>query len=69
MRDRDRYERIVAVCRIEGWDIGAELVRQGWALDYYSSGAYAAKQEAAMAERAGLWAGEFTPPWEWRLAR
>lgn len=38
VRDHDRYERIVAVCRIEGWDIGAELVRQGWALDYYSSG-------------------------------
>ena len=30
----DRYGRIVAVCRIEGRDIGAEMVRQGWALDY-----------------------------------
>jgi endonuclease YncB( thermonuclease family) len=51
----------VAVCRVGGRDIGAELVREGWALDYrrYSGGAYAADQAAARAERAGLWAGEF----------
>jgi endonuclease YncB( thermonuclease family) len=65
---RDRYRRIVAVCRVGGRDIGAEMVREGWALDYrrYSGGAYAAEQEA---ERAGLWAGEFVPPWEWRHAK
>jgi endonuclease YncB( thermonuclease family) len=56
---------------VGGRDIGAELVRQGLALDYrhYSGGAYAAEQEAASAERAGLWAGEFIPPWEWRHAK
>ena len=32
-RDVDRYGRAVAVCRVDGADIGAELVRQGWALD------------------------------------
>ena len=67
-RDVDRYGRAVAVCRVDGADIGAELVRQGWALDdeRYSGGAYADEQEAARAERAGLWAGEFVSPWEWR---
>lgn len=46
----------------------AEMVRQGWALDYeeYSRGVYADEQRAAWAERAGIWAGEFVPPWEWR---
>ncbi len=31
-RDRDRYGRVVAVCFVEGQDINAALVRQGWAL-------------------------------------
>lgn len=55
-----------AICRVGGRDIGAELV-----LDYrhYSGDAYAAEQAAARAERAGLWAGEFVPPWEWQHAR
>jgi endonuclease YncB( thermonuclease family) len=51
-----------------GQDIGAEMVRQGWALDYerFSDGRYAAQQlEAEQTER-GLWSGSFIPPWEWR---
>jgi endonuclease YncB( thermonuclease family) len=70
-RSRDHYGRIVAVCRVDSRDIGAELVREGWALDYrhYSGGANAAEQQAAAAERAGLWAGEFVPPWDWRQAK
>ena len=67
-RDVDRYGRVIAVCRVDAADIGAEMVRQGWALDYerYSRGAYADEQKAAWAARAGLWAAEFVPPWEWR---
>jgi len=70
-RDVDRHGRVVAVCRVNGADIGAEMVRQGWALDYekYSRGAYADEQKAAWAERAGVWAGDFVPPWEWRRAQ
>jgi endonuclease YncB( thermonuclease family) len=62
---------MIAVCLVDGADIGSEMVRQGWALDYerYSGGAYADEQKAAWVERAGLWAGEFVPPWEWRRAR
>ncbi len=33
-RGRERYRRIVAVCRVDGRDVGAKLVRRGWALDY-----------------------------------
>ena len=69
--DRDRYGRIVAVCRVDGRDIGAELVHQGWALDYadYSDGAYADEQVEAERVQRGLWSGSFVPPWEWRARR
>jgi endonuclease YncB( thermonuclease family) len=38
--DRDRYGRTVATCTVAGRDIGATMVRQGWALDFerYSTG-------------------------------
>jgi endonuclease YncB( thermonuclease family) len=32
--DRDRYGRTVATCMVGGQDIGAAMVRQGWALDF-----------------------------------
>lgn len=66
-RDRDRYGRIVAVCFAGGADIGAWMVRQGWALAYrrYST-AYVDEEDTARAARAGLWEGTFTAPWDWR---
>lgn len=66
-RDRDRYGRIVALCRVDGHDLGAWLVSRGWALAYrrYST-AYAGEEAAAKAARRGLWRGEFVPPWDWR---
>ena len=66
-RDRDRYGRIVAVCRHGGRDINAWLVGQGWALAYrrYSQ-AYVNEEASARAGRRGIWRGEFVPPWDWR---
>jgi endonuclease YncB( thermonuclease family) len=67
-RDRDRYGRIVATCSVGGHDMGAWLVRTGWALDWpqYSRGAFAAEQAEAIRARRGMWQGEFEKPWEWR---
>lgn len=74
-KDRDRYGRAVAVCRtvelsdfIGKLPINDWMVRQGWALDYrqYSKGAYADAEREAREGKRGLWAGTFTPPWEWR---
>ena len=31
-RDRDRYGRIVDVCRVDGADVNAWMVEQGWAV-------------------------------------
>ena len=66
-RDRDRYGRIVAVCRASGEDINAWMVRQGWALAYRKySRAYVAEESAAKAARRGMWRGQFVAPWDWR---
>ena len=67
-RYEDRYGRTVARCFTGGVDLGGEMVRQGWALDYerYSKGRYRQDQAEAKDEGRGLWSGTFEPPWEWR---
>ena len=66
-RDRDRYGRVVAVCRHAGRDVNAWLVAQGWALAYRRySRAYVDEEAAARAARRGVWRGKFVAPWDWR---
>ncbi|MBA3325051.1 MAG: thermonuclease family protein [Rhodobacteraceae bacterium] len=67
-QDRDRYDRIVAVCDANGKDMNGELVAQGWALEYrdYSGGRYTDEEAEARQAARGLWAGEFDEPWAWR---
>ena len=67
---RDRYGRAIAACFAAGRDLQQELVRQGLALAYrrYST-RYVPDEDAARAERAGLWSGEFEEPWNWRRQR
>lgn len=68
----DRYGRTIASCyRSTGDDVAAWLVTSGNALDWpkYSKGQYAAQQKHAQDEHAGIWVGEFTPPWEWRRSK
>jgi endonuclease YncB( thermonuclease family) len=66
-RDVDRYGRMVAVCRVDGEDIGAWMVAQGWALAYsrYSRD-YFDEELAARANKRGMWRGNFMRPWLWR---
>lgn len=55
---RDRYGRLVARCSSGAApDLGAELVREGLAVDWprYSDGAYAGEEAAARRGRRGLW--------------
>ena len=69
-RDQDRYGRIVAVCFVAGEDLNAAMVLRGWALAYrrYSVD-YVKAEAAARTARAGLWTGEFIPPWDWRRGK
>ena len=69
-RDTDHYGRTVAVCRVGGEDIGALMVRQGyaWAFVRYSSD-YVDDEARAKAERAGVHGHGCAPAWEWRAAQ
>nr|WP_271567896.1 thermonuclease family protein [Bradyrhizobium sp. CCBAU 11386] len=69
-KDRDRYDRTVAVCKIgdPGPDIGHWMVSNGHALGWpkYSNGQYAEAQRRAERASAGMWAGSFVEPWRYR---
>ncbi|MEZ5839478.1 MAG: thermonuclease family protein [Hyphomicrobiales bacterium] len=60
---RDRFDRVLARCRVGETDINAAQVRAGWAIAY---GDYAAEEAEAEAERLGLWQGTFERPRDWR---
>ena len=67
---RDRWQRMLAHCTVGGNDIGAELVRNGWAMAFVRYSKEYVQQEAeARTARAGIWASEFDPPWDWRRAK
>lgn len=61
--ENDRYGRLLVVCRVNGTDIGADLVRNGLAVDY---GDYPAEESEARAAHRGIWAGTFERPEAWR---
>lgn len=62
--DEDRYGRAVSVCTVDGADIGAEMVRQGWAVALGL--AYRSEERAARAAGTGIWSGPFERPADWR---
>ncbi|RMF19133.1 MAG: thermonuclease family protein, partial [Deltaproteobacteria bacterium] len=63
----DSYDRAVAVCSVAGHDLGAELVRAGWAVAYrHYSDRYVAEEKDARQARRGIWQGTFEEPWDWR---
>ena len=65
----DQYGRAVASCAgPSGTDAGRTLVERGLAVELpqYSRGAYADAQARARAAHAGVWAGPFLQPAEWR---
>ena len=64
---RDRYQRILANCAVKGSDIGARMVENGWAVSYGRD--YDLQEMRAQSRGAGLWAGEFERPQEWRRSR
>lgn len=68
-RDIDQYNRIVATCRVGSIDIGAEMVRQGWAVAFTKYAPdYEPDQRYAQARRNGVWAGKFDAPMAYRAA-
>ncbi len=70
--DTDRYRRTVGRVFAGALDVNAEMVRRGaaWVYRRYSDDRTLLRlEQAARAERTGLWAlpeAERTPPWDWR---
>jgi endonuclease YncB( thermonuclease family) len=60
----DRYDRTLAKCLAGETDLGSAMVRAGWAISY---GDYRDEERAARRARAGIWAGEFIEPEDWRV--
>lgn len=66
----DTYGRILAQCSVNGLDLGAELVRLGfaWAFLKYTH-AYEVIEMESRARRVGVWNGDAKPPWIYRARR
>lgn len=70
-RGSDRFGRTVGACMANGQPFGAVMVAAGWALPDVRHGGAALSRYAGKAREArrGMWAGNFTTPWEWRAAQ
>ena len=68
--DKDKYGRLVAECFVDGYNLNARLVSEGWALAYrrYSK-KYILQEDEAKAAKKGMWKGEFVAPWDWRRGK
>lgn len=71
---RDKYGRLLAICRAGETEINARMVSEGnaWAFVKYSS-RYVAEEASARAARVGIWSAETEPAWiyrdrHWRVA-
>lgn len=64
---RDRYDRKLAHCTVQGQDIGAAMVARGHARAYdrYSR-EYLPQQRLAQKAGVGIWAGDHEAPWQVR---
>ena len=66
--EQDRYHRVLGVCTVDGTELNTAMVRSGWAVAFRKySKLYAIQEAEAYASKAGVWAGSFVKPWEWRV--
>jgi endonuclease YncB( thermonuclease family) len=61
---RDRYNRLLGVCKRGDVALNAAMVREGIAVDY---GDYPSEQAQARRQQIGLWGGKFMLPSEYRM--
>jgi endonuclease YncB( thermonuclease family) len=62
--ERDRYRRLLAVCKSGNVELNRRLVEEGWAVAY---GDYGDAEAIARQKKLGLWAGSFERPRQWRV--
>ena len=65
---KDRYKRTIGTVYLNGKDINAQMVANGYAWAYRKfSKKYTPQESQAKKQRLGLWQDkEPIPPWEWR---
>ena len=65
---KDRYKRTIGTVYLNGKDINAQMVANGYAWAYRKfSKKYTAQESKAKSQKLGLWRDkEPIPPWEWR---
>ncbi len=65
--ETDKDGLLNAECFVDGYNLNARLVSEGWALAYTRySDKYLPEQSQAKSEKKGMWVGEFVKPWDWR---
>ena len=66
-----KYGRAIGYCYLpDGTDLNEWMVRQGHALAARKySKKYVADEEQARADKKGIHAGEYIPPWDWRRGK
>src|SRR5262245_31494109 len=66
--EHDRYDRNVAICTVDGRDLGELMVRSGHAIELpqHSRGRYSAAEREARSAKRGIWGGTFEEPATWR---
>jgi len=64
---KDRYSRVLGKCSVRGQSVQDWIVRNGYGVAYrdYST-EFVPAEIAAREAKAGIWAGEFVMPWDWR---
>ncbi len=69
-RGKDKYGRTIGLCKADGVDIQAEMVKAGmaWAFRRYSHD-YVVREGEAQAANLGVHAHNCEPAWEWRAER
>jgi endonuclease YncB( thermonuclease family) len=69
-RGLDRYGRTLAICFVNGRDINAAMVRQGFARAYLRySWNYILEEALARIGGIGIWQGASQPPWDYRSGK
>lgn len=67
IEDKDRYGRFIGKCSVRGANMQEWLVTNGHAVAYRNySTAYVQAELKARKAKAGIWAGAFISPWDWR---
>ena len=64
--EEDRYGRLLVRCVCGTTEVNSAMVRAGWAVSY---GGYETEERLARDQKAGLWAGTFERPADWRATR